>query len=285
VLSVSGGEPFLYAPLSEVAAEASRLGYHVTVVTNGAAVTEAKAASVCSAVRTAAVSIEGRPQHHDAIRRKAGAFDLAIRGFRHLSAVGITTGMIACVTRSSLPDVPWLHELARAERASLLQLRPLALTGRASTTLDSEALDRDDVTRLAVVAALLGDTDDLPFVQCDLAPVRELLTSGPAQFALLDGDAPAAPLSTLVNPLVVAEDGSVRPFAYNVAERYHLSTIDALAAGRWEVLPPAAGGRLARLLRQTFAIIADRDAHFVDWYATLTDTSHRVASPQLCSLG
>jgi hypothetical protein len=197
------------------------------------------------------------------------------RGAHRLRRAGIPFGFITCVTRTSLPDVPWLYELARTEGASLLQLRPLALTGRGATGLDDAALDAEDAERLAIVAALLGDTAEPPFVQCDLAPTGQLLTAGPAQFPLLDGNASTASLSDLVNPLVIGEDGTIRPFVYGMPERYQLGTIEDLASGGWRGMGSEQRVNVATLVEDTFSAVSRHSGRFVDWYAVLTDVAER----------
>lgn len=280
VLSLSGGEPLVYPNLYEVVAEARQLGFHVSVVTNGAPVTEAKAAALAGLVGTVAVSFDGRPERHDAIRRKVGAFDLALRGLRHLRQARIAFAVIGCVTRTNLPDVPWLYELAEEEGARLLQLRPLALTGRAEGILDDEALDDDDMERLALVASILSDHEAGPMVQCDLAFAAQLAEEGPAQFQLLQGGWRDAPLGDVVNPLVVAEDGSVRPFVYGLSDAYRLTTLEHLARDGWSGLEEDAGASIAALLQRTFDRVAESPRRFIDFYSVITAEAHRLAPRQ-----
>jgi MoaA/NifB/PqqE/SkfB family radical SAM enzyme len=280
VLSVSGGEPFVYPALAEIAAEACHLGFRVTLVTNGAAVTPAKAASVASTVSTAAVSLDGNRGRHDAIRGKDGAFDLALRGMEHLKVAGVPHGVIACVTKQSLIDVPDLYEIAREAGARLFQLRPLALTGRATESLGSAALDAEDLVRLAVAAAALAGTEGPPAVQCDLAPTRALASEGQSQFPILDAATAAdQPLSALVNPLVVCEDGAVLPFAYGLSRHYRLASLDSVASGEWSNLDAGQRADLVHLLASTFAAIEDHQCPVVDWFSLLTTMSHQIPLP------
>lgn len=271
VLSISGGEPFLYPALFDVVSQARDLGLRVTIVTNGAAATPRKAAALAGLVSTVAVSFDGAPEHHDAIRRKQGAFQLAARGLRWLMDEGIGCGVICCVTRTTLPDVPWLYEFAREERARLLQLRPLAITGRARGALAGEALDADDCERLAIVAGLLAEDDDGPVVQCDLVFAGQLAEAGPAQFPIL-GNAPIdAPLSDLVNPIVITEDGNVRPYVYGLGGWYALTTLEELGRAPWKGMPDRTAANLVRVLERTFATAARHPRRFVDFYGLLTD--------------
>lgn len=270
VVSLSGGEPFLYPELTTVVAEARRLGFRISIVTNGAAVTEEKAAALAGLVSTVAVSFDGLPDHHDAIRRKPGGFQLAVRGLRRLQKAGMTCGVICCVTRTTLPDVVDLYEFAAGEGAALFQLRPLALTGRART-IGGEALDADDCERLVAVADLLAGNESGPFVQCDLVPAGQLVEEGPGQFPLLCGAPLDGPLSDLVNPLVVAEDGGVRPYVYGVAGTYELTGLTELATTGWPGLPVRVADELSSLLARTFAQAATHPERFVDFYGLLTD--------------
>jgi molybdenum cofactor biosynthesis enzyme MoaA len=280
VLSISGGEPFLYAPLAEVARRACSMGYRVTVVTNGMAVTPAMAQRVAGYVATAAVSLDGRPERHDAIRRKPGAFAGAIRGLHILQAAGIRCGVITCVTRASLEDVVWLYELARTEGVSLFQLRPLALTGRATGGMETLAMDSDDTARTAVVAALLDAADVQPVVQCDLARAEDLTVNGPEQFGVLsEATVDSASVSDLVNPMVISEDGAVLPFVYGMARGFALTTIDALSDRAWTGLTSTQRASLGLLLEDAFSAVGRLHGQFVDWYAILTDVAQRSERP------
>ena len=277
VLSLSGGEPLLYPDLVPVVAEARRLGFRVTVVTNGAAVTRAKAAALSGLVGTAAVSFDGTPEHHDVIRCKPGGFDLAARGLRWLREAGTPCGVICCVTRTTLPDVPWLYQFARDEGASLLQLRPLALTGRGEGLVD-ESLDAADCERLAVVAGLLAEGQTAPFVQCDLVHAGQLVEEGPALFPLLLGAPLDGPLSDLVNPLVIAEDGSIRPYVYGLQTRDGLTTLGALAERGWAGLAEETAAELVGLLRRAFSAAGKEPNRFVDFYSVLTDEAAHIGA-------
>jgi hypothetical protein len=222
------------------------------------------------------VSLDGRPTRHDEIRGSIGAFNAAVRGLHYLQEAGIRCGIITCVTRLSLVDVPWLYELACAEGASLFQMRPLALTGRAAQSLNNLALNTEDAARLSVVASLLNRTSEQTLVQCDLVRANDLATEGPSQFAILcDDSASEAPLSELVNPLVIAEDGSVRAYVYGACNGLNLTTVGDLAEGVWMELREAQRRALASVLTESFARVGRLDGQFVDWYAVYTQASHR----------
>jgi organic radical activating enzyme len=275
VLSVSGGEPFIYPALAEIATEACHLGFRVNLVTNGVAVTPAKAAAVASTVSLAAVSLDGDRERHDVIRAKVGAFDLALRGMQYLRAAGVPFGVITCVTKQSLADVPSLYEIAESEGARLFQLRPLALTGRAARDLEATALDAEDLVRLGVAASALAGTSGPPAIQCDLAPTQALAAEGRGQFPILNASPADQSLSALVNPLVVCEDGAVLPFAYGISRRYRLASIDSVASGEWSNLDDGQRTELVHLLDSTFTALEQDKGPLVDWFSLMTSVSHQ----------
>ena len=72
--AVSGGEPLLYRPLAALLECARTFGMVTTVTTNGLLATPSRWTPLAELVDVAAISIDGTPPEHDAIRRRPGAF-------------------------------------------------------------------------------------------------------------------------------------------------------------------------------------------------------------------
>jgi len=114
ILVLSGGEPLYRADIYEIASEATRLGLRVALATNGTLLDDAAAARAKAAgIVRASVSLDGpNAALHDAFRGRAGSFDLAVAGLRHLQAAGIETQINTTVARHNVDALPCTLELA-----------------------------------------------------------------------------------------------------------------------------------------------------------------------------
>ena len=86
---LTGGEPMLRADIYELGALIRDLGFSWGMTTNGTLITPTVAERLIeSGLRTVSVSVDGTRATHDAIRRRAGAYDAALEGIRNLAATG-----------------------------------------------------------------------------------------------------------------------------------------------------------------------------------------------------
>src|SRR4051794_11066658 len=93
VLSVSGGEPFVYPDLRRLVEGAVDLGYRVNLVTNGVLVTPRRLAPIASSLSFVAVSLDGDEERHNALRASPTAFTDALAGMSVLQAAGVRFGV------------------------------------------------------------------------------------------------------------------------------------------------------------------------------------------------
>lgn len=85
---------------------ASSKGLKLTISTNGTLITPEKAARLKEAgVSYVGISLDGIGEIHDEFRRKKGAFDGAVRGFRHCHEVGQKTGLRLTLTRHNVENI------------------------------------------------------------------------------------------------------------------------------------------------------------------------------------
>jgi MoaA/NifB/PqqE/SkfB family radical SAM enzyme len=98
-LGISGGEPLLRENIGTVISAANRMGFWVTVNTNGFLLPE-KLDELKDA-RLIVVSLDGTPEIHDHIR-KAGSFERLRKGVQLARARGIDTAAIMVVTSRNL---------------------------------------------------------------------------------------------------------------------------------------------------------------------------------------
>jgi MoaA/NifB/PqqE/SkfB family radical SAM enzyme len=159
-VSFGGGEPFLRADLPELARAFSRRGLrHLAIPTNGLvklqhAVVARLADENPDTFVSVAVSFDGPPDVHDAIRQVPGGHERAVEAVRRLQVEkrgrpNLGVGVILTVTRENQDTLAaHLEELVR-------ELRPDNVTVNLArgTALDESLLSVDPERYLEVVAA------------------------------------------------------------------------------------------------------------------------------------
>ena len=109
VVSLSGGEPTLRTDWIDLVAELAGAWVRPVLVTNGQHLDAAVARRAAAAGLVGAwVSLDGRPDTHDRIRRQPGAFQRAMAATRALQDAGVPVGWITTALRPNLADLPWL---------------------------------------------------------------------------------------------------------------------------------------------------------------------------------
>ncbi len=227
-VSLSGGEPLLYRGLPELLRAARGLGLLSTLTTNGIPMTAKRLGALRDDLDLVAVSLDGTPARHDAMRGP-GTFARMRARLPLLRDSGIPFGFIVTLTRESLHDLAWVAEFAIEQGAALLQIHPLEEVGRAEAETAGEAPD-DLVANAAYLAflrleALVGDRITL---QLDLAH-RDLIREAPWR-VYADAPPPAppgpeVPLAALVDTLVIEEDGTVVPLQYGLPRSLALGSL------------------------------------------------------------
>lgn len=233
MLSLSGGEPLVYRPLHAVIEQAKELGYRVTMVSNGL-LANARMDNTLALLDAMAISFDGLAETHDRIRARSGAFVNASRALERLAMQGRPVSAAISLTRDALPELPELADHLVGLGARALQIRPVALAGRARDMVGFGQYSQADHVRLYLVARALGEElSGKAIVSCDLAPTQGLWQQRNAYGGLL-GSCQETPfherrLSDLVNPLVITDQGILKPMAYDFDERFNIAHIDELS--------------------------------------------------------
>jgi len=235
VISLSGGEPLVYAPLQNLIDRARAEGFRVTMITNGLLASD-RMDEVLSMLDGIAVSFDGLSAAHNRMRRRADAFDRASGALARLANKGWPVSAAISLTREAIPDLPDLADHLVNLGAKALQVRPVARAGRARTMEDSSFFTESDRARLyLVVLALQQELADRVRIHCDLAPVQGLWQQREAYTALLGTCAKNPegwPLAELVNPLVITETGILKPIAYDFDSSFDIASIETLSRDR-----------------------------------------------------
>jgi MoaA/NifB/PqqE/SkfB family radical SAM enzyme len=251
-LAVSGGEPLLYDELGALLAHGRALGMVTSLTTNGMLATPARWSRIAPLLDVAAVSIDGTPSEHDAIRRHDGAFAATLRHLAVIRASGVPFGLLFTLTQHNVASLAFVVQLAAEQGARSVQVHPLTLHGRAATEMADARADGIELTFALFEAARLGrelgvvvHVDALTSEQ--LARHRDALV--PAR--------PVAGLTAAAPILVVTPGGDVVPLTHEVGTWLALGSLhrkrlaelarDWLAAGRGDALAEACARTWAEL--------------------------------------
>ena len=147
-LSISGGEPFLYAGLAETLRAARECGMQTLVATNGYYLDSNKYRKCRSDIDVIALSIDGLAEEHNAMRGRPDAFAALMRAAAILRADGKPFAFIHTVHNRNWHEVDQIADIAESAGAQSLQLHPLEVAGRASQTMQKHGLSRANARRL-----------------------------------------------------------------------------------------------------------------------------------------
>ncbi|MEJ8561133.1 radical SAM protein [Yoonia sp. GPGPB17] len=213
-VSLSGGEPVLAPGFRALANGLAAQGFDVAVITNGTRPGPLMKAMAEGAVHHASVSFDGPEPIHDMIRGRNGSFRTALKTLQELANCGYSCGAVLSVTKHSFPHLPDVVELVRQTGAAHIQLHPIALSGRArrqEETVGPE-LSPEALLRLVAVGRLLQNIYPDLQIQADALLGEEL-----HRFKHSETD--------LISPLVIADDGALLPFCFDISRKYSLGQL------------------------------------------------------------
>lgn len=266
VLSVSGGEPFVYRDLGRLLAYARSLGMRTTVTSNGTLL-EKRLERVAGELDGLALSLDGPPELHNELRASPTAFERLERGIEVVQETGIPFGFIYTVTGRSWASIPWAAGFAVERGATLLQLHPLELVGRADGTLDEQVLDRGALARTYLLSRAIEAeygaslTVQLDLVlRSDVVADPELIYAGPAPEAL------ERPADALRN-LVIEADGTVVPLVHGFGRHFAIGNVfDEPLATAWERWWPEGYPAFRQLCATVHATVVESSARLISWH-------------------
>ncbi len=283
LISLSGGEPLLYPHLGQLVGLATEAGFRVSMITNGV-FPRRRYEALLGRLDAIAVSFDGMEETHNAIRGQARAFRVACDTLAWLAAEGQPVAAAISVTRNAIPELPDLVEHLVALGAGAVQVRPVAMAGRARSMESEQFMTEADRSRLyLVVLALAQELEGQAHVHCDLAPARGLWRQH-GDYAALLGDceregAPApVPLSSLVNPLIITETGRLKPIAYDFHPDYDLGELRSASLAEFDQIRFQRVDKLRQLVGSALAALADRSG-VIDWFDHLARLSEAGVGP------
>ena len=130
ILVLSGGEPLFRPDIFDISKYAVSKGLTVALATNGTLVDEAMAKKIVdSGVSRVAISLDGADAAtHDEFRKLKGSFDLAIKGFKNLLALGMGMQVNCTIAKHNAHQFRDLYNLAvnlGAEAIHIFMLVPV----------------------------------------------------------------------------------------------------------------------------------------------------------------
>jgi Fe-coproporphyrin III synthase len=132
-LLLSGGEPMIHPRFFDLVQMASSAGLKLTISTNGTLITPEKAALLKAAnVAYVGISLDGIGKIHDEFRRKEGAFDAAVRGFRNCHEVKQKTGLRLTLTRHNVENIDRILDFIEDQEIQRVCFYHLVPAGRGS---------------------------------------------------------------------------------------------------------------------------------------------------------
>ena len=271
-ISLSGGEPMVYAHLVPLIDYAHACGFRVTMITNGL-FTNRKMDDAARRLDGIAVSFDGLAKTHNYLRGKPDAFDRSCAAVAKFADSDRPVSAAISLTRDAIPELPELADTLLAAGARALQVRPVALAGRARTLTGLANFTAIDHARLfLVVSALREELGEGVRIHCDLAPTLHLWRQRDAYGALLAScelnDARGSakhPLSDLVNPLIITETGVVKPIAYDFNPEFDVTSLNELSSDSLESYKNSRLSQFQALIGQALASLEMKNG-FVDWF-------------------
>jgi len=277
-VAFSGGEPILYGDLRRLLTHAKSLGMVTNLTSNGMLLKGARLDMLAGVTDLLAISLDGVPASHDRMRNSPLAFAHMHANLDGVRQSGIPFGFIFTLTQTNLHELKWVTDFAVEQGASLLQIHPLEEVGRGMTQLAGQRPD-DVEAAFAYLHALRMQTEvgDKLAVRIDLVDRERLRMSAERVCVATCGVAAEdRPLSDLISPLVIEQDGAVVPlqFGFNrscqVGNLYE-STFSAMAtAWKKDVFP-----RFRALCEDVHALQMVRDdLPIFNWYEAISRASH-----------
>jgi Fe-coproporphyrin III synthase len=281
VVSMSGGEPFLYPGLGELLQATHTMGYKNSVATNAMLLAAEGKRQWLDYIDIIAISVDGPPEVHDAIRQQKGAFEKMLKGLEAVKAVKENFGFIHTITNRTEEYLLWLVNFALEHEAKLLQLHPLELSGRAALEMSHMLPSQEALEKIYLACFLLKeDVGEKLFLQLDsfhhdfITGFPELIYAG-KQKAVSD----IKNLSACFREIVITETGDILPIGYGMHPSHKIGNI---FHDDYEVMLDTYFENVYPTTQQLFADVYERiqtgDEVMVNWNSLLHATSWENAS-------
>ena len=271
VVSLSGGEPLVYAGLDEVIATAVACGSRVNLVSNGILICSPRYERHAGRFSVVALSLDGLPERHNFIRGSAKSFEQAKAAADILREQRQPFGIIHTLCSESMDEVEEVAALASDWGASLLQLHPLEIAPGRPNPPRMTPLSADERLDAFLLTEILSDRFPDMRLQLDLVH-REIARRVPQAIH-------GAPLKGPMTPreLVLEETGRVVPLTYGLDRAWTVTDIRRRSlATAWSDYLQSPWPDLRRRLRAAcLAVARGQYGEVVAWHSTVRQYSER----------
>lgn len=287
ILSVSGGEPFLYPGLEELLSGSHTIGNKNIAASNGMLFKSDNSQRILKKLDLIAISIDGEPAFHDEIRSLNGAFEKMSEGVEIIKNSGIDFGFIHTITEQTWQKLFWLAEFAYSKGATLLQLHPLELTGRALTDFNHLQPSQESLHKVFIIGNYLEEkyTNKMK-VQLDFLHSKIIMHSPQTiSFFGSEFELNKTNFSDVIKCLVVNEDGNIYPMSYGFSNQFCLGNVSSIKKGNdiFEQFIMKKGKDLYKLITNVFTKIqTEFPDDLIAWTEMIVKESHSfISSPNL----
>lgn len=280
VVSISGGEPFLYKELHNILVHAKSLGLRTTVTTNGFFTGKERLNRLYGLIDALAISLDGIPEIHNKMRGSGHAFMRLEAGLKYVRKAEIPFGFIHCLTQRNWEHLLWVASFAAKSKACLLQIHPLELAGRANDKMIGEAPEDEVLAKVYILALMLANKyEGTMKVQLDLL-YRDHIREEPGLVyaeKLEDKFSQATP-AQLLGLLVLEANGTIVPLSYGFSRNYKLCNVKEQSLARaWPCYLVNGYPKFQTLCRLVWSELCGPQAPLLsNWYEVIVTRSHRV---------
>ncbi len=176
IIILTGGEPLLRPDVFEIAEYGAKLGFRMTMATNGTLLTrETVQKMIASGIERISVSIDGADaRSHDAFRKVPGAFEGALRGIGLAREANLDFQINTTITRANIKEFPKIHDLAVSLGAVAHHIFMLVPMGRGK-----------EITEEAISAEEYEETLHWFYERRGKAPLQLKATCAPHYYRIL----------------------------------------------------------------------------------------------------
>lgn len=219
LVTLSGGEPFLYPDMHELLSFAKDVGLRTAAVTNGMFLDARRLEKLKPVLDLIAVSLDGAPERHNRMRANPAAFEVMARKLPALRDSGIPFGFLFTLSRDNAHELDWAADFAADAGAALLQVHPLDNeVGRAAEDGHFDGLDPDVAAAISAGHRALDAqkrlegrlriiVDFQPRLPDDMKP--EMVDCGMEKT-----------FADMVYPLCIETDGAIVPMGHGFSRDY-----------------------------------------------------------------
>lgn len=281
VVSLSGGEPFLYKHLEELLSFSRSLEYFNSITTNAMLLGSERAKRILKLADLVAISVDGKPEQHDHIRNFNNAFQKMLEGVSIVKNEVAHFGFIHTVFPDSWQIMPWITDFAIHHGAKLLHLHPLEITGRASNTLSNIIFDEVSLHKIFIAFHYLKESyANKIFMQLDLLHRDNIIQNPNFTFHQIDEiEFTGIQFADIFKEIIIDEEGDIYPIAYNCSAYFKIGNIyhDIAFEKMAENFLRQKIKDIIQLYNITYqAILEDEENEIFNWSELMINNSHKL---------